>query len=132
MAAQRCPRAFINHPKPANHPAIGQAFLVGGIDLPRVVRVLGPLPTPALRPTGWGRSQIMPAQPALDGSWSDCTTWNDRAKLCVAIESIPNEICPFWLLGLARNGTNVCLRCFMATPLKSRTLLGKVYHSKAA
>jgi len=67
MAAQRCPRAFINHPKPANHPAIGQAFLVGGIDLPHVVRVLGPLPTPALRPTGWGRSQVMPAQPALNG-----------------------------------------------------------------
>ena len=60
-SCSRCPRAFINHPKPANHPAIGQAFLVGGIDLPRVVRVLGPLPTPALRPTGWGRSQVMPA-----------------------------------------------------------------------
>ena len=34
---------------------------------PSVVRMLGPLPTPTLRPTGWGWSQVVPAQPALDG-----------------------------------------------------------------
>jgi hypothetical protein len=42
-------------------------FLVSGVDLPGVVGMLGSLPTTTPRPTGWGWSQVVPAQPALDG-----------------------------------------------------------------
>jgi hypothetical protein len=66
MALQNRPRAFIDHAQPGNHLAAGEVFLVGGINLPGVVGMLGSLPATALRPTGWGWSQVVLAQPALD------------------------------------------------------------------
>ena len=51
------PRALIDHPQPGDHRAVGQPFLVGGIDLPGVVRMLGPSPTPGPGPAGRGRGQ---------------------------------------------------------------------------
>jgi hypothetical protein len=41
-------------------------FLVRGIDLPGIVRVLGPMPATGRWPPEWSRSQVVPAQPALD------------------------------------------------------------------
>jgi hypothetical protein len=65
---QRRARAFIDHPQPGDHPAVGQSLLVGGIDLPDVVRMLGPVARFGPSPTGRGRGQAVAAEPALEGA----------------------------------------------------------------
>jgi hypothetical protein len=63
---QRRARAFIGHPQPGDHLAGGQPLLVGGVDLPDLMRALGAVPGFGPRPTGRGRGQAMPAEPALE------------------------------------------------------------------
>jgi hypothetical protein len=46
---------------------MSEAFLVGGIDLPGLVRLLGPVSGPGLGPSGPGRRQVVAPQPALEG-----------------------------------------------------------------
>jgi hypothetical protein len=65
---QRRARAFVDHPQPADHPAGGQPLLVGGVDLPDVMRVLGPVTGFGPASTGRGRGQAMPAEPTLEGA----------------------------------------------------------------
>jgi hypothetical protein len=67
MALQSRARAFIDHPQPGDEPAIGQSFLVGGIDLPSLVGVLGALPARGPGPSCRSRGQAVPKQPALEG-----------------------------------------------------------------
>ena len=78
---QRRPRAFINHPQPGDQLAIGQPLLIGGIDLPDLVRVLGPLPARGLGSSGRGRGQAVPAQPSLE-----CPLRGDRRGRMMAAQ----------------------------------------------
>jgi hypothetical protein len=59
-------RARVDHSQPGDHHPGGQPFLVGGIDLPDLMRVLGPVAGLGLSPTGRGRGQAVPAEPALE------------------------------------------------------------------
>jgi hypothetical protein len=67
MTTQRGPRAFIDDPQPGNHVAIGEAFLVSGINLPGIVRMLGSLPRSPRPSAGRCWSKVVQPQPALDG-----------------------------------------------------------------
>lgn len=67
MTTQRGPRTFIDNPQPGNHVAIGEAFLISGINLPGVVRMLGSLPRPPRPSASRCWSKVVQPQPALDG-----------------------------------------------------------------
>jgi hypothetical protein len=41
-------------------------LLIGGVDLPDLVRVLRSVLGRGVRPTGWGRGQAVPPEPALE------------------------------------------------------------------
>lgn len=61
---QRRTGALVHHPEPGDQGSGGQPLLVGRIDLPDIVWLLGPMPGFDPGPPGRGRSQTMPVQPA--------------------------------------------------------------------
>jgi len=65
-AVQHGAGALVDDPEPGDPGAAGQPLLVGGVDLPDVVRPGGPGPGGAGPPPGGRRGQAVAAEPALD------------------------------------------------------------------